>query len=68
MFKTGAICGTNSLRAFLNAGRLKSTIDDAEKDRASEMKKKKNERALGEGPGRALARCLHPCRTMGYDI
>ena len=40
MFKTGAICGTNSLRAFLNAGRSKSTIGDAEKNRASEMKKK----------------------------
>ena len=41
MFKTGAICGTNSLRAFLNAGRSKSTIGDAEKNRASEMRKKK---------------------------
>ena len=41
MFKMGAICGTNSLRAFLNAGRSKLTIGDAEKNRASEMKKKK---------------------------
>ena len=68
MFKTGAICGTNSLRAFLNAGRSKSTIGDAEKNRASEMKKKNERAALGEGPGRASARCLRPCRTMDYDI
>ena len=68
MFKAGAICGTNSLRTFLNAGRSKSTIDDAEKDRASEMKKKNERAALGEGPGRASARCSHPGRTMGYDI
>jgi len=69
MFKTSAICGTNSLRAFLNAGRWKSTIGGAEKDRASEMKKKMKGRPWVKDLGERRLDVRIPVRlwAMIYD-